>query len=99
MNLVEFSEDNVAFDPAKVTAIYQTEQRHTKVLCQRTCPEREDRVTSYGVYNRCGNTKHWVFQHHTTIVVDGVSLNISRPFHEVMLVLTAHQLDNADKSE
>ena len=99
MNLIEFSEDSVAFDPEKVTAIYQTERKYTKVLCQSTCPEREDRVSTYGVYSRCVNTEHWEFQHHTNIVVDGVNLHISRPFHEVMLVLTAHQLNNADKSE
>lgn len=40
-----------------------------------------------------------MWRYHTVITIDGKEFTVKRSFVDVMLVLTAHQLDNADKSE
>lgn len=97
MSLVEFADDNLAFDPDKNTSIKQTDRTHLQVNCGEDCPHKETVEYMYDTRHFC--KKHDVWSYHTEIVVDGKELTVTRPFADVMLVLTAHQLDNADKSE
>lgn len=97
MNLIEFTDDNIAFDPDKITSIKQSDYAHLQVNCGKECPHKETIEYTYDTRHYC--KEHDVWQYHTEIVVDGKEFTVRRPFADVMLVLTAHQLDNADKSE
>lgn len=97
MNLVEFADDNLAIDPAKITSIKQTDRTYRTENCGVGCPHRQTVEYTYVTHNYCD--KHDVWQYHTEITVGKKEFTVKRPFADVMLALTAHQLDNADKSE
>lgn len=97
MNLVEFMDDNLAFDPDKITSIKQTDHTYRQENCGADCPNKETKEYMYDTRHFC--KKHDVWKYYTEIVVDGKEFTVKRPFAEVMLVLTAHQLDNSNKSE
>lgn len=96
MNLVEFMDDNLAFDPDKITSIKQTRPYRVE-NCGKDCPNKETVEYLYDTRHYC--KKHDTWQYCTEIVVDGKEFTVKRSFAEVMLVLTAHQLDNSNKSE
>lgn len=97
MNLVEFADDNLAIDPDKITSIKQSDYPYRTEKCDEECPHRQKEERRYGTIYHCG--KHDVWRYHTVITIDGKEFTVKRSFADVMLVLTAHQLDNADKSE
>lgn len=97
MNLVEFPDDNLAIDPVKITSIKQTDRTFRTENCGVECKSRESVTSTYGTRHYCD--RHDVWRHHTLITVGKKEFTVKRPFADVMLVLTAHQLDNADKSE
>ena len=97
MNLVEFADDNLAIDPDKITSIKQTDYTYRQENCGEECPHRQKEERRYGTIHFC--KKHDVWKHHTEITVGEKEFTVKRSFADVMLVLTAHQIDNADKSE
>lgn len=97
MSLVEFADDNLAFDPDKITSIKQTDQKYRTVNCGVECPHKQTVEYTYTTRHYCD--KHDVWSYYTEITVGKKEFTVKRPFADVMLVLTAHQLDNADQSE
>lgn len=98
MNLVEFPEDNIAFDPTKVTSIVGMsvpKLNSESPICVANCPGRYDGFSSYTL-EYCEDNDHYdnTLVDYTVVTVAGKELRVNRPFHDVMLIITANLLDN-----
>lgn len=91
MNLIEFPDDKLAFDSSKVSAIRgKSEVDFRNPTCDASCLYRAE--PKYGSY--CQNEDHNRMVEFTVIRVDSVEYTVRRPFHDVMLAISAHLLDN-----
>lgn len=94
MNLVEFPDDNIAFDPTKVTSIVGVSVPKISSgspICIANCPGRYDGVDTYTL-DYCEISDHYdiTLADYTVVSVAGQELRVSRPFHDVMLVISAN---------
>lgn len=97
MNLVEFPDDNIAFDPTKVTSIVgKSELRFNSEVptCSEDSPCRDRELSSF-----CYNNEHYdtTLIDYTIVSVSGKDLTVMRPFQEVMLVITANLAEPVSK--
>lgn len=92
MNLIEFPDDNIAFDPNSVQAIRGETANYPTLSCPPSCPERMN--FEFAPYDSCENINHVSYHEYTIICVAGKELRVNRQFHDVMLVISAHLLDN-----
>ena len=92
MNLIEFPDDKVAFDPNAVTAIKGETPEYPQLSCPPSCPDRDDSPYSLRLF--CSNSNHESYPEYTVVTVGNKNFTIRRPFHDVMLAISAHLLDN-----
>lgn len=92
MNLIEFPDDNIAFVPNSVQVIRGETSNYPTLSCPPSCPERM--IFEFSPYDSCENINHVEYPEYTVISVAGKELGVNRPFHDVMLIITANLLDN-----
>lgn len=89
-HLIEFPDDELAFDFREVTKIYSRKQSVTLCTCHGKCPDSEKHFGVDFSYVVCNNIKHRYTIHPTVITIGGEDHTILRPFHDVMLYISAH---------
>lgn len=97
MNLVEFPDDNIAFDPNKVTSIVgkaELKFNSPDPTCAMDCPDRYDGYSDHSI-DYCENKEHYDSRlvDYTIVSVAGKDLTVVRPFQEVMLIITANLME------
>lgn len=88
-HLIEFPDDELAFDFREVTKIRSKKQKVSLPTCEGKCPDSDTHVGVGFKYILCNNSKHQNTFNPTIITIGGEDHEILRPFHDVMLVISA----------